>query len=288
MEITRRQLGYGGRPEEFNRFVKTDPRFFPTRPEEMAEKMAGFISRIQPKLSTMFLHLPRAPYGIERLAPALEGAQTFGIYHQPTATEPRGIYYFNGSDLKNRTLLNAGILIYHELIPGHHLQTNLQRENDSLPEFRRYGSYTAYTEGWGCYGPVLADELGMYSDPYDYFGYLAMNQFYSVRLVVDTGMNYLGWTRSQAAEYMRAHLLESDAQIATETLRYAVDYPGQALAYRMGARTIIELREKARLALGARFDIRQFHDWFLSIGAVPLPVLTKHIDATVDRLRRTR
>src|SRR5260370_42024087 len=244
MELTRRKLGFGGRKEEFSRFVKADPRFFPKRPEERAAKMAGFIGRIQPKLGLMFLHFPRAPYGIERLAPALEGAQTFGIHQQPTATEPRGIYYFNGSDLKNRTLLNAGILIYHELIPGHHLQMNLQRENETLPEFRRYGSYTTYSEGWACYAATLADELGMYGDPYHYYGYLAMNQFYSVRLVVDTGMNYLGWTRSQAAEYMRDHLLESDAQISTETLRYSVDYAGQALAYRMGARKFMELREK--------------------------------------------
>jgi uncharacterized protein (DUF885 family) len=161
--------------------------------------MAGFISRIQPKLGQMFSHPPRAPYGIERFAPALEGAQTLGIYDEPSATEPRGVCHFNRSDLKNRTLLNAGI---QELIPGHHLQMNLQRENDALPEFRRYGSYRAYTEGWAFYAAALAYELGMYGDPYDYYGYLAMNQFYSVRLVVDTGMNYLGWSRSQAAEYM--------------------------------------------------------------------------------------
>lgn len=283
MEAVRAKLGYAGRSQEFSRFVKTDPRFFPKRPEEMQEKMEGFLHRIEPLLASLFLRMPRAPYGIRRLDPALESSQTFGIYHQPSATEPKGIYYFNGSDLTHRTMINAGVLIYHELVPGHHLQMNRQRENDALPEFRRYGFYTAHGEGWGCYATVLADELGMYQDPYDLYGYLAMNMFYSVRLVVDTGMNYLGWTRERASQYMAAHLLETDAQIATETLRYAVDYPGQALAYRMGERKFEELRERARRALGARFDVRRFHEWILEVGAVPLPVLEKHVEWRIAR-----
>jgi uncharacterized protein (DUF885 family) len=284
MEQARTRLGYAGRKEEFTRFIKTDPRFFPQGPDEVADKMARAISRIQPKLSSVFLHLQQAPYGIERLPLSLEGAQTFGIYHQPSATEPRGIYYFNGSDLKNRTLLNADVLIYHELMPGHHLQLNLQRQNNALPEFRRYGFYTAYGEGWACYATTLAEELGLYDDPYDYYGYLAMNMFYSVRLVVDTGMNYLGWTRAQATEFMRAHLIESDAQISTETLRYAVDYPGQALAYRMGAREMQELRDRVRRALGKGFDLRQFHDWVFTVGNVPLPILAKYVDRQVQQV----
>ena len=287
MDQVRARLGYAGRKEEFARFIKTDPRFFPQTPEQMADKMTGAIARIQPKLNLLFSHMPQAPYGIERLPASLEGAQTFGIYHQPSATEPRGIYYFNGSDLKHRTLINADALIYHELLPGHHLQMNLQREDQSLPEFRRYGYYTAYSEGWGCYATELADELGLYGNLYDYYGYLAMNQFYSVRLVVDTGMNYLGWSRERASQFMRDHLIETDAQISTETLRYSVDYPGQALAYRIGAREFQQLRDRAHRALGAKFDIRQFHDWVLTPASVPLPVLEHYVNDEIKRASST-
>ena len=147
-----------------------------------------------------------------------------------------------------------------------------------MPEFRRYGGYTAYVEGRGCYATVLADQLGMYNDPYDYYGYLAMNQFYSVRLVVDTGMNYLRWSRERASQFMRDHLIETDARISTETLRYSVDYPGQSLAYRIGEREFEQLRDRAHQALGSRFDIRQFHEWVLAPAAVPLNVLEEHVN----------
>ena len=283
MEQVRARLGYGGKEGEFTRFILTDPRFYPKTPDEMKEKMSGFIAQIEPKLNTMFLELPKAPYGIERLPASLEKAQTFGIYHQPSATEPRGIYYFNGSDLQHRTLINAGALIYHELMPGHHLQMNLQRENTDLPDFRHHGYYTAYSEGWGCYATTLAEDMGMYEDPSDYYGYLAMNMFYTVRLVVDTGMNYLGWSRQRASRYMRAHLIESDQQIATETLRYSVDYPGQSLAYRMGEMEFEKLRQQAKKDLGERYDVRQFHEWVLAPGAVPLPVLEREFERRLQK-----
>jgi uncharacterized protein (DUF885 family) len=289
MRQTRSKLRFSGMPEEFNTFLKTAPKFFPRSPEEIGGRLTYFVSRIAPQLPKMFRRLPRAPYDVRRLDPSLEGAQTFGHYQTPTATEPKGIYYYNGSDLKSRTLLDAAVLIYHELIPGHHLQMNLQSENASLPEFRRYGSFEAYptgpnlfagayTEGWACYATLLADELGMYADPYDYYGYLTMNMFYSVRLVVDTGMNCLGWSRQRATDYMRAHLLQTDPQIATETLRYSTDLPAQALAYRMGARKIAELRDRAKQVRSVRFDIRDFHQWILGSGAMPLSILEKHLD----------
>ena len=278
MEQIRQKLGYGGRKLEFDGFIKTDARFFASSPEQMAATLAKYTSLIAPKLGTLFLRLPRAPYGIRRLDPALEGAQTFGNYQQPSATEPKGIYYFNGSDLPHRSLLSAEVLILHELVPGHHLQLSLQSENQQLPDFRRYGSYTAYIEGWGNYASSLGEDLKLYSDPYDYYGYLAMMQFYNVRLVVDTGMNALGWTRARASQFMQEHLIESDAQVATETLRYSVDLPGQALAYRMGANKILELRQKTQQELGPKFDIRQFHDWVLASGSMPLSALEQHVD----------
>lgn len=203
---------------------------------------------------------------------------TYGYYQRPTASDPRGYYLFNGSQLDQRSLLNAAALSYHELVPGHHFQISLALENAALPRFRRNALYTAFTEGWGEYASDLAGEMGMYTDPYDRAGRLSMDLFLSTRLVVDTGMNALGWSRDRAMQYMRDHTFESDAQIATETLRYSSDIPGQALAYKMGSRTIRELRERTRTRLGAGFDVRRFHDAVLGHGAMPLGVLERHLE----------
>jgi uncharacterized protein (DUF885 family) len=213
---------------------------------------------------------------------------TFGYYQIPTADHPEGDYMYNGSRLPERSLLNAAALIYHELIPGHHFQINLATENTSLPRFRRdLFDVTAYEEGWGEYASSLAGEMGMYSDPYDRCGRLAMEAFLTSRLVVDTGMNALGWSRPRAIEYMKDNTFESDLQIGTETLRYSCDMPGQALAYMLGSRKIRELREHARAELGSRFDIRRFHDAVLGSGPLPLSVLARHIEnfITEERVR---
>jgi len=208
---------------------------------------------------------------------------TYGYYQVPTSTDPKGVYLFNGSMLEQRTLLNAAALSYHELVPGHHFQINLSRENRALSAFRRNALYTAFTEGWGEYASDVAGEVGMYSDPYDRAGRLAMDLFLSTRLVVDTGMNALDWSRERAMEFMRAHTLESEAQIATETLRYSTDIPAQALAYKMGSRGIHELRDATRKRLGDRFDIRRFHDAVLAQGAMPLSVLERHLERVLTR-----
>jgi len=168
-------------------------------------------------------------------------------------------------------------------VPGHHFQINLARENETLSAFRRNSMYTAFTEGWGEYASDLAGEMGMYEKPYDHAGRLAMDLFLSTRLVVDTGMNALGWSRDRAMDYMRAHTLESDAQIATETLRYSADIPAQALAYKMGSRGIRELRERMRARIGSQFDVRRFHDAVLGHGAMPLNVLEEHLERTLAR-----
>ena len=212
------------------------------------------------------------------------------MYQPPTAADPRGYYYFNGSSLKDRSLLNAAALVYHELVPGHHFQIALQHENSDLPTFRRDAGWTAYTEGWGEYASSLAGEMGMYSDPYDRAGRLMMDLFLSCRLVVDTGMNALGWTRQKAIDYLRENTLESDTQIATETLRYSSDIPGQALAYKMGSAKLRELRTKAERALGPAFDVRRFHDAVLGSGPMPLAVLEQHVDwfIEIERSRTAR
>jgi len=203
---------------------------------------------------------------------------TFGYYDMPTAEEPTGRYRFNGSTLSERPLISAAALIYHELVPGHHFQLNLQRENETIPAFRRLGSQTAFVEGWGEYASDLAGEMGLYSDPYDEYGRLGMDMFLSTRLVVDTGMNLMGWPRQKAIDYMLDHDLESATQITSETLRYSADRPAQALAYKMGSNKIRELRQRAEKALGPKFDIRRFHDAVLGSGSMPLSVLEKHID----------
>ncbi|HSG40220.1 MAG TPA: DUF885 domain-containing protein, partial [Thermoanaerobaculia bacterium] len=189
-----------------------------------------------------------------------------------------GAYMFNGSRLDERSMLSAASLIYHELLPGHHFQIALQKENESLPEFRRDSYPTAFVEGWAMYASGLAEEMGGYSDLYDLAGWIANDLFLSSRLVVDTGMNSQGWSRYKAIDFMEANTFESATQIGTETLRYSVDIPGQALAYKMGANKFWELRRKAQRELGAKFDLRRFHDAVLGSGAMPMTVLEKHVD----------
>jgi len=282
MAKIREELGFKGTQEEFKESLRGNPRLFPKKPEEIGERLMSYITRIEPVVDQYFGRRPKAPYGVKRLDPQLEPGQTFGYYQIPTATDPRGYYNYNGSNLADRSLLNAGALIYHELVPGHHFQINLAFENPAIPEFRRESLDTAFTEGWGEYAAGLAGEMGMYKDPYDRYGRLAMEMFVSVRLVVDTGMNALGWSRETAIDYMRENAMETDTQIASETLRYSCDMPGQALAYKMGAMRIVELRERARAALGSKFEIRKFHDWILASGSLPMSTLERHVQAFID------
>jgi uncharacterized protein (DUF885 family) len=209
---------------------------------------------------------------VKRLPVEFEGGDTFGYYQGPTAAEPQGTYYFNGSTLSERSLLRAAALIAHELIPGHHFQIARQEENESLPLLRRETLLTAFGEGWGEYASWLGEEMGLYDDPYDRAGWLMNDAMLSARLVVDTGMNALGWSRQRAMDYMREHTMLSDTEIATETLRYAVDIPAQALAYKIGSLKIIELRKLAK-----DYDVREFHEWVIGSGALPLPLLEEHV-----------
>ena len=285
MTKIRDELGFKGTAAEFKASLRANPRLFPKTAEEIGERLMSYITRIEPAVDQYFGRRPKAPYGVKRLDPQLEPGQTFGYYQIPTATEPRGLYNYNGSSLPDRSLLNAGALIYHELVPGHHFQINLAFENPRIPEFRRESFDTAFTEGWGEYAAGLAGEMGMYQDPYDRYGRLAMEMFVSIRLVVDTGMNALDWSRDRAIAYMKENAMESDTQILSETLRYSCDLPGQALAYKMGAMRILELREKARAALGPKFDIRKFHDWILASGSLPMTTLERHVETFIEEAR---
>jgi uncharacterized protein (DUF885 family) len=182
-------------------------------------------------------------------------------------------------------MIGAAALIFHELVPGHHFQVAIQTENPVLPGFRREFWSTAFGEGWAEYASELAGEMGLYGDPWDEYGWLAADMFLAVRLVVDTGMNAFGWSRERAAEYMAEREIETETQIATETLLYAVDMPGQALAYKIGSAKIRELRERAERELGEGFDVRRFHDAVIGSGGMPLGVLEEHVEWWIERER---
>jgi uncharacterized protein (DUF885 family) len=278
LDGVRQQVPFAGDLAAFRKFLRTDARFFAKAPEELGQRLLTNQARILPRIHEFFGRTPKAPSGVERLAAALEGSMTFGYYDPPNPSRDQGLYYYNGSQLDQRSLLTSAALVAHELVPGHHFQIALQRENTNLPEYRQNYTTTAFVEGWGEYASDLAGQMGMYTDPYDLAGRLMMDAHLSARLVVDTGMNALGWSRERAMQYLTDHTLLSTAEVATETLRYACDIPGQALAYKMGMRKLVELREHARTALGARFDIRAFHDLVLGGGALPLPVLEQRVE----------
>lgn len=277
MAEVRKRLGFTGTKEEFHRTLRSDPRFFAQTPEEIGTRLMAQVRRIEPHLPRLFATLPKAPYDVARLNPALEPAMTFGYYQQPTSSEATGRYLYNGSKLNERNLLFAPALMAHELVPGHHFQIARQLENEAIPLFRRKRYDTAFVEGWGEYAAYLGTEMGLYEDPYDHYGRLMMDMLLSARLVVDTGMNALGWPRERAMAFLRDNTLLSETEIATETLRYAVDIPGQALAYKIGSLRMIALRKRAERELGSRFAIRVFHEWILGSGSMPLPVLEEHV-----------
>jgi uncharacterized protein (DUF885 family) len=278
LDAIRRQVGFTGTLAEFRTSLRTDPRFYARTPEEVGERLMAAERRILPRIPEVFGRQPKAPFGVKRLELQLEPGMTFGYYQAPTPQDPSGYYKYNGSHLEDRTLLWAGSLIAHELVPGHHFQINLQYENAELPPFRRESLSTAFLEGWGDYASFLAGELGMYRDPYDRAGRLLADAFLTSRLVVDTGMNLLGWSRERAMAYLRENTIQSETEIGTETLRYCCDLPGQALAYKMGMRKFVELREKAKSALGPAYDPRRFHDMILSSGAVPMDLAERKVD----------
>ncbi|HVD93646.1 MAG TPA: DUF885 domain-containing protein [Vicinamibacterales bacterium] len=287
LDKVRQQAGFAGTLAEFHTYLRTDTRFMARSADDIADRMMQAIARIEPKVDAWFPIKPKAPYGVRRLDPAFEASMTYGYYQIPTGSERTGYYLFNGFKPESRSVLMSEAVIYHELVPGHHFQIALQRENTALNPYRRNYGFTAFTEGWGEYASDVAGEMGMYADPYARAGRLAMDLFVSSRLVLDTGMNALGWPREKAMAFMREHTFESDLQIDTETLRYSADYHGQALAYKMGARRIRELRERSAKEQGAAFDLPAFHAWLLRGGAMPLTVLDGHV-ACLTRERHVR
>jgi uncharacterized protein (DUF885 family) len=284
IDAVRKQLGFKGDLAAFKHFLATDKQFFPKTTRAFGDRLEVYVHRSAAAAPAYFSQMPTAPYGVEPLPEALAGAQTFGYYDQPTAARPSGRYLYNAWHPERTSMLGAGALICHELIPGHHFQIALQQENTALPGVRHYDfSETGYVEGWGEYASQLCWDMGVYRTPYDKLGRMMQDLMTSTRLVVDTGMNAMGWSRERAMQYMRENLTINEKQIETESLRYSTDIPGQALAYKTGELTMLAIRAHAKAELGSAFDIRKFHSWVIGSGSMTLDTLRAHVDYEIAR-----
>lgn len=269
--------GFKGSFREFTDFVRTDPRFFYDKPEDLANGYRVITKKIDPELAHEFGKLPRLPYGVAFIPEFKAPSQTTGYYEAGTlATGRPGLFFVNTYNLKARPKWEMEALSLHESVPGHHLQISLAQEMENVPEFRKYNGYSAFSEGWALYSESLGEELGLYKDPYSKFGQLSYEMWRAVRLVVDTGMHTKGWTRQQAIDFFRENSGKTDQDISVEVDRYIV-WPGQALAYKLGQLKIRDLRTRAERTRGERFDVRRFHDAVLELGAVPLDLLELHL-----------
>ena len=273
--------GFKGSFAEFVQFLRTDPRFFWTNADDLIHASRELMKRIDPQLTRLFGTLPRLPYGVSAIPSYSERSQTTAYYQPGSPLAHRaGTYFVNTYNLPARPKWEMEALSLHEAVPGHHLQIALAQELEGVPEFRRFGGYTAFVEGWGLYSESLGEELGLYADPYSKFGQLTYEMWRAIRLVIDTGIHTMGWTREQAIDYFTANAAKTEHDITVEVDRYIV-WPGQALAYKIGELKIKELRAYAARTLGDRFDVRAFHDQVLGAGAVPLDVLDARIHAWV-------
>ena len=272
------QVGFKGSMKEFFKFMQTDPRFsFKDEPALLAY-YRGLEAKINEKIPEQFSLTPKAPFEIRPVEAFRAQSAAGGSYQRPSQDGTRpGIFYVNTYDLPTRKTWDAEDLYLHEAIPGHHFQLALQQELTNLPKFRRFGSETAFSEGWGLYAESLGKDVGVYEDPYNYFGYLQNELWRAIRLVVDTGLHSQGWTREQVIAYMLDNSAESETQSTAEAERYMA-IPAQALAYKMGELKIQELRNRAEKALGPKFDVRRFHAEVLKDGSVPLEILEGKID----------
>lgn len=269
---------------EFERFVQENPRWRARTPEDIESCFVTHMKRIELLMPKWFANLPRYPWAVERGDPAVEQGMSFGYYQRPTPGDPVGRYRYNGSEPEKRSLIGAAHLIYHELMPGHHYQLSLQTEAETTHRLQLALLSTATIEGWAVYSSGLAVEMGAMSDDWDLYGHAVMQSFIAARLVVDTGLNALGWTLRRARDFMLAETAESAELIDRELRRYATDIPAQALAYDLGRIGIARIRMGAEKACGSSFDIREFHDVLLRHGGFPLPVLASQ----VERWQQTR
>ncbi|KRD80285.1 DUF885 family protein [Lysobacter sp. Root983] len=272
------QVGFKGSLQDFFKFMQTDPRFSFKSEDALLAHYRALEAKINQKIPQQFSLVPKAPFEIRAVEPFRAQSAAGGEYRSPSEDGSRpGVFYVNTYDLPTRKTWDAEDLYLHEAIPGHHFQLALQQELTGIPAFRRFGGETAFIEGWGLYAESLGKDLGVYTDPYDYFGYLQNELWRAIRLVTDTGLHSKGWTREQVIKYMLDNSAESETQSTAEAERY-IAWPGQALAYKIGELKIQELRRKAEKELGPKFDVREFHAEVLKDGSVALDVLEQKID----------
>jgi prolyl oligopeptidase len=279
-------LDFSGSFQDFLVFLRTDPQFYFDNPEDLYESYLATSKRIDPELVTQFGKLPRMPYGVKPIPDSIAPDTTTAYYSRPAADGSRaGTYWVNLYKPEVRPKYEIEVLTVHEAMPGHHLQLSLQQELSDMPDFRRYAGFTAFVEGWGLYSESLGYDLGLYKDPYSEFGALTYEMWRAVRLVVDTGIHYKGWTRQQAIDFFKDNAAKTELDIINEIDRY-ISMPGQALAYKIGQLKIKSLRQSAEIALGDKFNVREFHDELLGAGALPLDILQQRMDAwLLERLQ---
>ena len=283
MEKVKTQVGFKGTLLEFFEVVRNKKELKPfTKPEEVIANFQSIYTRIKPNVDKLFALQPKTKFEIRRTE-AFREKTASAEYNQGTADGSRpGIFYVPIPDVANYNMYGDEDLFLHEAVPGHHFQISLQQENENLPDFRKFNWFGAYGEGWALYTESLGKELGLYQDPYQYFGMLGNEMHRAVRLVVDTGLHSKGWTRAQAIQYSLANEAESEASIIPEIERYMA-IPGQALSYKIGQLKILELRKKAETKMGAKFDIKKFHEKVLESGVMPLAILENKINAWIPK-----
>ena len=278
MEAIRKQVGFKGTLPEFFEHLRSDPKFKLGSRDALTQGYYDIGKIVDSKISTQFKYLPKAPLEIKPYEEFREKYEAGGSYQQGTPDGSRpGTFYFNAYDLPSRTTPGMTTLYLHEGAPGHHFQISIAQENEELPAFMRFGGNTAYVEGWALYSETLGYDMGLFKDPYQRFGTLSDEMLRAMRLVVDTGLHSKGWTREQAIDYMLANSDMGKTDATAEVERY-IAIPTQALAYKIGALTIMRLKDKAKAQLGKKFDVREFHNQVLNTGALPLTVLEKKID----------
>ena len=284
------QVGFKGSLQDFFQLMRTDPRFYaPNTPAGRAVYLAETEkarAAVTAKLPMWFGVLPKAPLVVKAVEPFREKSAGKAFYQSPAPDGSRpGTYYVNLYDMADMPLFEVEALFYHEGVPGHHLQRAIQTELTELPPFRRYGGFTAYSEGWGLYSEKLAKDMGLYTDPYRDFGRLQLELHRAIRLVVDSGLHHKRWTRERAIRYVQDNSADAPGGIVKAIERYIV-YPGQATAYLVGRLKISELRDRAQAQLGPKYDVRAFHDVVLKSGPLPLDILERRVDAWIADTKR--